>query len=490
MDFLDSLLNNIDEAVIITDPTGRILLFNEPALIQNNMLEATKPLKEGEYLINVSNPKRRKVISGIIKELNTKKQNEKSFVEYRNRQGATVYLDHNFVPVLNTENELSHIYLFVRDITPQKVYEKKLTTQATNMHTLIEQANAVIISVDTLGYITDWNTHSSVITGFQKDDVFARKISEILIIDHIDMKQGMDGIREIMIRTKNGEPKSLLLSQTPNKTGNGDVIGYTFVGQDVTELTGYRKSLEKKIAERTQQAQEALANERKAVEAKGRFVSMTSHELRTPLSTIQFATNYIRRNHAKISDDDLKGRLETIDRQVSNMTQLLEDVLAYSRAESGASTLQPGPIALKDFLNNSVEEVGHHNGNSHLVIKDFRHLPDVFKQDEKLLRNIIINLLNNAIKYSPGKDSVEMVVRKVHNDLIITVRDQGIGIEHNDQTKIFDPFVRSDQVSHIQGTGLGLSIVKKSLDLMKGSITVDSQPGFGSAFTVIIPEYQ
>lgn len=488
MDFLNSLLNNIDESVIITDPAGRVLLLNEPAFVQNNSLEGCYPLAVGEVYRDPGSAKRSKSSVNLIQGLCASKQSVKSFVECRNKQGATVYLDLNFVPILNEDHQVTHIYLFSRDITPQKVYERKLATQAINISNLIEEASAVIIGVDTLGYITDWNAHCSVITGFAKEEVLARKISEFLLLEQNDLDQPATETGEITIRTKSGTPIILYLSRTPRRTGAGEIIGYTFVGQDITELTGYRKELEQKVVERTRQVQEALENERKAVDAKSRFVSMTSHELRTPLSTIQFASDYISKYHTRISESDLQERLETINRQVGHMEQLLEDLLSYSRIESGSSGIKPSSIRLVKFLQNCAEEAMNHNARSHEVIMDFRHLPGTFVQDEQLLRKVIVNLLTNAIKYSPGKESVEFTVRQGMNDLIVCVRDQGIGITPEDQCMIFEPFMRADGVTHIKGTGLGLSIVKKSLELMGGNISVESQAGLGTAFTVIIPE--
>lgn len=487
MDFLDSLLNNIDEAIVITDPTGKILFFNEPAQSQNFSLQKAKPLRIGEYLPNVGAPRRRKVLQGIIKDINRKKQVEKSFVEYSNHQGATVYLDLSYIPILNEENEVTHIYIFSRDITPQKVYERKLTTQSVNINNLIEQASAVIIGVDMLGYITDWNEHCAAITGYTKIEAYARKLFDLVGTDNNVLRDGDRMPREVTFQTKSGEMLTLLLSSTPRTTAKGEVIGYTLVGQDITELTGYRKSLERKVEERTRQVQEALKKEKDAVDLRSRFVSIASHELRSPLSTIQYAADFIRIHGSKISPAELTKKAETIDRQVMHMTHLLDDLLLFSKTDSGNFRLVLKDIPFTEFLNEVVEEVKLNTKQTHAIISDFHKLPPSINSDEKLLRNITINLLINAIKYSPGKEHVEFSVRQYGDDIIFIIRDYGLGIADHDAGTLFEPFLRGASVSHIPGTGLGLSIAQKAVELLKGTITFTTKVDEGSTFTVTLP---
>ncbi|MEP6738614.1 MAG: PAS domain-containing sensor histidine kinase, partial [Chryseolinea sp.] len=487
MDFLDALLNNIDEAIIITDPSGKILFFNEPAQNQFFPLQRLRPLRVGEFLPNVGSARQRKALHRIIKDINLKKQIEKSFAEYSNHQGATVYLDLNYIPILNDENELTHIYIFSRDITPQKVYERKLTTQTVNMSNLIEQASAVIIGVDMLGYITDWNEHCAAMTGFTKIEAYASKLSDLVGADEHVLRGDNKMTHEITFRTKAGQILTLLLSSTPRTTAKGEVIGYTLVGQDITELIGYRKSLELKVDERTRQVQDALKKEKDAVDLKSRFVSTTSHELRSPLSTIQYAADFIRIHGSKINPVELTKKAEAIDRQVMHMTHLLDDLLLFSKADSGNFRVVLEDIPLRQFLDEVVEEVKLNTRQTHSIVSDFYKIPTTLVSDEKLLRNITINLLTNAIKYSPGKDYVEFSVRQYDDDIILIVRDYGLGIGDLDAETLFEPFLRGASVSNIPGTGLGLSIVKKAVELLKGTITFTTKVDEGSTFTVTLP---
>jgi signal transduction histidine kinase len=167
---------------------------------------------------------------------------------------------------------------------------------------------------------------------------------------------------------------------------------------------------------------------------------------------------------------------------------LLNDVLNYEKTETNKIRLDLTDIDLREFLNRVVEEVSHQKrSETDIVRAEFSQLPMKVVSEEKLLRSVIVNLLTNAIKFSPDKDHVFLTVKGLGNQLIVMVRDEGIGIPPDELERIFEPFLRGKGVGSIQGTGLGLSIVKKSVDLLGGTIHVTSEVGKGSTFTVTVP---
>lgn len=494
MDFLHSILNNIDEALIVTDSQGKILFFNEVAV--NLCAEIlAKPIQVGDNLVQVASQTRKDVVREIIRGIESKKQTEKYFAEYTNRQGTTLYLEFNYVPVTNEIGELTHIHTFIRDITPQKVFEQKLITQAANISNLIERANAIIIGVDTRGYITDWNEYCHKITGFDKDEVYAQKFTEVLLakdekyfddlLNQVLVNESVIN-HEIPVRTKSKKKAIFLLNGTHRTTTTNVVTGVLFVGQDVTELTEYRRSLERKVQERTKELQQALKKEKEVVEMKGRFVSIASHEFRTPLSSIEYAVNSIR-NSNSLDKTGLISKLDAIDKQIQHMNALLDDVLNYDKSEAGKIQLVISQIPLIDFIIKVTEDVGYNTKGTHTISKEFIDLPEKIASDEKLLRHVLINLLTNAIKFSPGKSNVYLGVKVIADLLHITVRDEGMGIPAHEHDKIFEAFVRGKEATAIQGTGLGLSIVKKAVELLGGSILMESETGKGTTFIVKIP---
>jgi signal transduction histidine kinase len=143
-------------------------------------------------------------------------------------------------------------------------------------------------------------------------------------------------------------------------------------------------------------------------------------------------------------------------------------------------------VCLDEFVKDAVEEVTCYCKHSHHICVSTNRLGALIT-DEKLLRNILINLLTNAVKFSPGKEEVSLNVLDEARSVIIEVSDEGIGIPANELAMIFEPFVRGKAADSIQGTGLGLSIVRKAVELLHGSIQVKSEPGKGSVFKVTIP---
>jgi len=211
---------------------------------------------------------------------------------------------------------------------------------------------------------------------------------------------------------------------------------------------------------------------------------MASHEFRTPLATINFATNYLKDYSERLQPLDLKRKLESIEKQVKHMTFLLDDLLTLGKSESGRTRPVARKIDIHEFFTKIVEEVVYSAKTRHNIMYTFDSPVREVEIDEKLLRNVFINLLTNAIKFSPESSEVSLAVRTVGDQLRITVKDQGLGIPDHEHDKIFDPFHRGSNAGAIQGTGLGLSIVKKAVELLEGELEFTSEVGKGSEFTV------
>ncbi|MFT5761504.1 MAG: signal transduction histidine kinase [Polaribacter sp.] len=217
---------------------------------------------------------------------------------------------------------------------------------------------------------------------------------------------------------------------------------------------------------------------------------MASHEFRTPLSAINFATDSIKKYGDKMESIMVTKKLDKIENQVLHMTQLLDDMLIVGQAEAGKIKNSPINVNLGNFIDEIIEEVYSSYNESHevsLIDPEELKSTDLFI-DEKMGRNIFVNLLSNALKFSPesGKVVVELSSEKDHT--IISVTDFGIGIHKSEMEKIFMPFMRGKNVDLIQGTGLGLSIVKEAVNEMGAIIILKSTLGSGTTFIVKIPK--
>ncbi len=255
----------------------------------------------------------------------------------------------------------------------------------------------------------------------------------------------------------------------------------------------------------------ALAKERELSELRSRFVSMTSHEFRTPLSSILSSAELIQHYSHKLTESKKVGYLQRIQSSVHHMTQLLDDVLIVGKAEAGKLDFKPAPLALSQLCCDLVEEMQLIDGNQHIIkfsqtgdnqekgeveTKESGKFPFLTTShslstlpclDEKLLRQILSNLLSNALKYSPLGSTVNFKLAIADGNAIFQIEDTGIGIPPEDRQHLFDSFHRAKNVGDISGTGLGLAIVKKCVDLHRGYIDVKSQVGVGTTFTVTLP---
>lgn len=498
MDVLNDILDNLNDSIIIIDSFGHVSLFNKEAVrIQKSISET--PIQIGEPFLEVVIPERRETVAEILKSIKKHKKAIKDFAEYHTPSGSKVFLEINFVPVLGRKKELRYIHVISQDITSRKIFERKARAASADVKNLLENANAIILSVDSQGYIVEWNNHCAQITGFDKNEIYSKKVTDILLTEHNGylfddlmtsiLENHCIGNYELPIQTKNGCEIIVMLSATPRTNTYGQVVGATLVGQDITELTQYRRSLENLVEKKTSELQQVLKKEKEMVDMKSRFVSIASHEFRTPLSSIDFAANFIKQNASTIGSKKINEKIQVIEKHVSHMNHLLNDVLIYSKNESDNIKLVTSEICLNSFSRSIIEEVEANALYSHKIHRSSNQLGDLVT-DEKLLRNIMINLLTNAIKFSPGQEAVFLIMEDMGSHITIAVRDHGIGIPEDEIDMIFEPFIRGKATDTIPGTGLGLSIVKKAVDLLHGAIQAESTPGAGSFFKVTIPRIE
>lgn len=229
-----------------------------------------------------------------------------------------------------------------------------------------------------------------------------------------------------------------------------------------------------------------LDRERELNEMKTRFVSMTSHEFRTPLTTILSSTELLQHYGDRWHTAKQHQYLQKVHVAATHMATLLDDVLLINRTESGCMEFSPQPIVLNTFFQEVIEDLQITTDCHDLVLRS--QLPNIpHAMDHKLLRHILTNLLTNAINYSPQGGEIIVSLTSTDTYLELQVQDQGIGIPNEARSTVFDSFVRGPNVGSISGTGLGLAITQKSVELHQGQISVKSNLGEGSTFTIVLP---
>ncbi len=226
-----------------------------------------------------------------------------------------------------------------------------------------------------------------------------------------------------------------------------------------------------------------------ANEAKSRFLATMSHEFRTPLNAILGYSDLLEAEIKGPLNDGQKEQLSRLRRSAIHLRDLINDVLDLSRLEAGKADLRLGVFDLQDLVAHTVELVQPDaTGKSLEVSTDISAAPARVNSDSGKLRQILLNLLSNAVKFTQ-KGSVKLSVRMEGESLAFEVRDTGIGIAPDQQRLLFEPFMQVDQsMTRTQGgSGLGLAVSQGLAQLLGGSITLVSEPGAGSAFTLHLP---
>lgn len=240
--------------------------------------------------------------------------------------------------------------------------------------------------------------------------------------------------------------------------------------------------------------QKSLAQEKEISTMRSRFISMVSHEFRTPLAIISSSTGILQTFGDRLNAEKKQGHLETIQKTIKYTVQLLDDVLMINSVETEKIEFKPETLDIIDFCRRLIREIQgtsyshviEFSLNSSQLILDHTLFAEF---DPKIIRQVLTNLLTNAIKYSPGSSTVSFSLNITDKQIVFIVQDYGIGIPKEDQVNLFASFYRGSNVGNISGTGLGLAIVKKCVDQHQGNITLESKLNQGTIFKVTIPRY-
>jgi ligand-binding sensor domain-containing protein/signal transduction histidine kinase len=272
--------------------------------------------------------------------------------------------------------------------------------------------------------------------------------------------------------------------------------------QTLEELHSLNQELESRIQERTielKQAKEALENalvqEQEINTLRARLIASISHEFRTPITVIQSSCGILQRYIDKMSSDQRQKQFGHIEESSKRLVSILDAVITMSTIENRQLRLMPADVVrrteelVRDFNVNQAQEFGE---NAHIITFAAETETLVMNIDEESLRQVLSNVLSNAVKFSPPKTTVEVTFKQKSDTVVWSVKDAGMGIADEDMPYVFDLFYRSEKTesSTIQGVGLGLSIVNKLIEIMRGEVWFETEVGNGTTFFVEIPILQ
>ena len=381
-----------------------------------------------------------------------------------------------------------------QDITERKKAEVELASVAKELRQFIETANAPIFGVDCNGRVNEWNNKMTELLGYTKEEASGEAFAEIVRSeeDRVTVKSIFaSALRgeatptfEIPFYTKEqrdasdfSSPVYILFNANPRHDVSNQVVGVLSVGQDVTHF------------KRVLMAEVALSKAKAANDAKSQFLANMSHEMRTPLNGIIGMNELLSDSLAEADQRELSRQIRT---SANGLLTLISDILDLTRVEAGQLELEASTFSLTDTVEEAVDSLAHlavMKGVEVLFTVD-KEAPQVVKGDGERLKQVMLNLLSNALKFTSSGE-IELTVATLTEDekgwlMQISVRDTGIGINKSALSRLFTRFsqVDSSTTRRYGGTGLGLAISKQLVELMGGEISVESEPGKGSTFSL------
>lgn len=297
-------------------------------------------------------------------------------------------------------------------------------------------------------------------------------------------KDGSEIIMEIRIKLVHwqGGPatQTVILDITDRKKAEAELLRHRDHLQDLVDAA----TQELKV--KAEKLNQALAKEKALNEQQKHFLTVASHEFRTPLSIIDSSVQRLLRRKDDMTPDYVESRANKIRSAVKTMTKLMESTLAAARIDAGKIDLKFQDCALRNIVLEACARQAELGGR-HAINCDLDGLPDSIRGDRTALEHIFTNLLSNAVKYSPNGPNITVRGWKEGDDALVSIQDQGIGIDENEIPKLFSRFYRASTSSGIPGTGIGLNFARSLAMRHGGSIDAESTRGKGSTFTVRLP---
>ena len=378
--------------------------------------------------------------------------------------------DYSQVLDMQGSSEITNITNNLNDLSEViRLTQENLEQESKRLHSILSYMTDGVLATNRRGKITMINDMAKKQLGVQKEDVLNKSILELLKIeDEYELRDLITQIPELMIdsQDQNGEYLSLRVRFALVRRESGFISGLVAVLHDTTE-------------------QEKEERERRL------FVSNVSHELRTPLTSVKSYLEALDEGALSepVAPDFIKVSLD----ETNRMMRMVTDLLHLSRIDNATSHLDVELInftAFITFILNRFDQIrGQDEEKKYELVRDYPITSVWIEIDTDKMTQVIDNILNNAIKYSPDGGKITVTMKTTDDQMILSISDQGLGIPKQDLPLIFDRFYRVDRArSRAQGgTGLGLAIAKEIIKQHKGFIWAKSEYGKGSTFTIVLP---
>lgn len=376
-----------------------------------------------------------------------------------------------------TEETKKAMFNLLEDVSKQKEKIEQHAVELQKFQLAVENVHDHIVITNPDGVILFANKAVEAITGYTSQEVLGKKAGDKnLWGGNMDQdtyqafwhKIKVDKVAfvgEFTNKRKSGLPYIAEAQVSPILDEKGNVLFFVGIERDITKA----KEVDRMKTE---------------------FLSLASHQLRTPLSAMKWFLEMLLNGDAGPLNPEQTEFTKNIDDSNNRMIELVNSLLNVSRIESGRIIVEPVPTNLKQLVQDVVKEIQVQlEGRKQHIILDIHHDLPLILLDQKLMRQVYINLLTNAIKYSPNGSDINMFISKENNTIITQISDSGYGIPHAEQDRIFSKFYRATNAikKETEGNGLGLYLVKSIIESSKGKIWFTSSEERGTSFFFSIP---
>jgi len=321
-----------------------------------------------------------------------------------------------------------------------------------------------VVLLDRSGFVRHWNPAAATITGVSEDEALGRRVESVLpawesLVSHVQLVRPDDVLARPVTVPITLQGRELWVSASGVDFGEGAV----FALRDVTD----EQALEKTRSD---------------------FVATASHELRTPLAAVYGAVRTLRREDIELREEDRLAFLEMIEDESVRLTKIVDQILLAGQLDADAVEVELEPCDPAQIASTVLDSASLHVPEGISLRVEANGVRPILCDANKL-RQVLVNLVDNAIKYSPKGGSVEIRLAAENGEFRIEVADEGLGIPSSERERIFEKFYRLDpqQSGGVGGSGLGLYICRELVERMNGRLEVDSEPGKGSRFIVALP---
>lgn len=494
-EFFHKVLNEIPADIAIFSPGHRYIYINKTAVKNDGIRNWMIGKDDYEYVEMRGLPV--EIAHGRRARFNEAKEKREAVTwvdKHTTPDGTVNHVLRIFYPYINTSGEMEFVIGYGVNINHQVQNEQLIQQEKERFRTLIDTLNDGVFQVTFDGTVQLYNRSFLRAMHLQDADITGPYRAEIMDNVHPEDKPTLyaafDRLKETlqpqqgMFRAiqPGGEMSYIEYYIWHRHTeADGDVVAGRL--SDVTE-----REL------REQQMQGLIKKEKELNNMKSHFIHITSHELRTPLAVIMSSAEILDmcngQDEAMMAAIDARGMTAGIVKEVNRITGILDELLMLGRIESGRVKFDPVATSVKHYLHQVAAEMYLPHDDGRMLELNMENVEGEVHIDRSLMRHAVMNLLNNAFKYSAGKPAPVLSAEKQGNYLVIKVKDHGIGIPEQDRQNLFTSFYRASNVGNISGTGIGLMVVDHVVKTHNGTINVQTTQGAGTEFTMTLPVFR